>query len=385
MKPRLYSKSHSWKYNGYGFFNKCKKCQVSEETNGSYTLEMEVLPRDRLYDYLEPGLLIRAKANHKDPTQFFEINNVENNKQGIATVTANHIKSYFWNNMLWRNVPTETGLSGTANEIKNMILFGSFIRRNWKDSSEVLHNYDSILTLHGFDNTTGEVSMNIASPLKYEDLFLGKDGFIETFGGEFKYNNMQVHLYKNRGSLKPVFLHYGSGLSDNNQSITSDNVYDTIIAFAKVNGDDDKEYHVAAKSILYPDNIGENDFFQRAYIDDCTSDFTASGYKYATDYRQLTPEALERVIDTLSSIAYRYGTKNATELTFPKLNIKITAQSQLSKLQQVGLCDSVKIACGQQGTVVTAKANKVVYDSLREIYVEHTFGEPKISLKDLIR
>lgn len=58
--------------------------------------------------------------------------------------------------------------------------------------------------------------------------------------------------------------------------------------------------------------------------------------------------------------------------------------SHLKRLQNVGLADSVNIVCGS-GTVVTEKATKVIYDSLKERYIQHEFGERKVSLKDFIK
>ena len=77
--------------NGYGFFSTCSQCSVTEERNGEYFLEMTLSINDNLAKKVVPNMWILAKANNEDPSQFFEIYNVERNNN-ILTVKANHIK-----------------------------------------------------------------------------------------------------------------------------------------------------------------------------------------------------------------------------------------------------------------------------------------------------
>ena len=77
MLPRIYLQKESPYYyqsNGYGFIKYCKKCEVTEELNGEYTLSMIVHPYDKLANEIKINRFIKAKPNSRDKPQLFEIN-----------------------------------------------------------------------------------------------------------------------------------------------------------------------------------------------------------------------------------------------------------------------------------------------------------------------
>lgn len=394
MKPRLYSREHSWKYNGYGFINKCLKSQTVIETNGEYTLTVEVSPNDRLYKLLETGLLIRQKPDHWYSTQFFEINNIKIDKSGNATITASHIKNHFLNNVV-RVFDTESvsslSLLGTAAQINTKILNNAIVHRNWKDVNENEHSFSDIVTLHGYSsdehNPDNIQYLSLTPPFTFEEAYLGDSGFIKKFGGEIIFDNEKVHIYKEYGSLKPVTLRFGSGISDHTQEMTSTETYDVIIAYAKVKGDNDEEYIGAAG---YPidkfnelfDSMYGTEFLYNALYEDVST--SLSHISYETSGGSLTSEAKTRLRNLLTSMARDSYIRKGRTIESPSVNIKVDSLSQFKKLQRVGLGDSVKIECGN-GTIVTEKVTRVVYDNLREIYIEHDFGEKKLSLLDFIK
>lgn len=383
MKPRLYSKSHDWKHNGFGFISKCIKCEVAEELESTdYSLEMEVPRTDRLFSTLETGLLVRAKPNHLDPTQFFEIDKIKINKQGIATVTAQHIKSEFFNNIVRGNefgVPTDWLIQGNAQQVVNKILEYSIIHRNWRSADDVEHSYSDVVELNGFSSSDIQ-RIVLTPPFTFEEAFLGDSGFIKKFGGEFRFDNEKIKIYKNRGELKPVTLRFGSGLSEFDQEMSNDDVYDCVIAYATIKTTEDNEYTVFygyPETVYHPitDAVFGSDYGIRVYYHNMTSELSSQTYAETAEARAHIEEAL------FISARDQYIRQKFDQ---PKINVKITAASHLRRLQNVGLADSVNIVCGS-GTVVTEKATKVIYDSLKERYIQHEFGERKVSLKDFIK
>lgn len=384
MKPRLYSRSHSWKYNGYGFFNKCFKCETTAETNGVYSTEIQIGKSDRLFNVVETGMLIRCKPNHSDSTQFFEIENIKVEKK-IATITASHISKSFFNNLVKKDSADGWDLRGTASEVMNKILSNAVIHRNWKDINDVEHSYSNIVDLIGYSNSE-EAHLNLELPFTFEEAFFGDNGFIKAFGGEFFFDNEKVYLAKNRGKLKPVKLRFGYGINDYAQEMTKDDMYDVVIAYAKVKGNDDKEYMGV---MGYPlDEYNESmdilfgtDFNTHAYYYDVSS--FLSSITYEAIGGSLTTESKAQLRESLFTMARWYYNNQGTKISQPSVNVKVTTASQLKKLQDVGLGDSLSVECGN-GTIITEKVNKVVYDGLRECYIEHELGEKKISLKDFI-
>ena len=382
MKPRLYSKSHDWKHNGYGFLSKCLRCEVTEDLETTdYSLEMEIPRSDRLYNALETGLLVRAKPNHLDPTQFFVIDKLKVNKQGIATVNAQHIKSDFFNNIVRGNlfgVSDDWIIQGNAQQVVNKILKYSIIHRNWKDTNDVEHSFSDVVQLNGFSSSDVQRIL-LTPPFNFEEAFLGENGFIKKFGGEFRFDNERIKIYKNRGEQKPLTLRFGSGISEFDQEMSNDDVYDVVIAYAKVKTNEDNEYTVYygyPEAVYHPltDAVFGSDFTIRAHYHDMTSEF--SSYTY-----EETSEAESHIQEALFISARDQFIRNRYDQ--PKINVKVTTASQLRRLQDVGLADSVNIVCGN-GTVVSEKVTKVTYDSIKERYIQHEFGEKKVSLKDFI-
>lgn len=383
MKPRLYSKSHDWKHNGFGFISKCIKCEVAEELESTdYSLEMEVPRTDRLFSTLETGLLVRAKPNHLDPTQFFEIDKIKVNKQGIATVTAQHIKSEFFNNIVRGNefgIQTDWLVQGNAQQVVNKILQNAIVHRNWKDTDDEEHSYLDVIQLNGFSNSDVQ-RIVLKPPYTFEEAFLGDSGFIKKFGGEFRFDNERIKIYKNRGTQKPVTLRFGSGLSEFDQEMSNDDVYDAVIAYATVNTTEGNEYTVFygyPETVYHPitDAVFGSDFKTRVYYHDMTSELSSRTFEETAEARAHIEEAL------FISARDQFNRNRFDQL---KINVKVTTISHLKRLQNVGLADSVNIVCGN-GTLVSEKATKVIYDSLKERYIQHEFGERKVSLKDFIK
>lgn len=394
MKPRLYNKSHSWKYNGYGFLNKCIKSQTTIETNGEYTLTIEVLPNDRLYNLLETGLLIRQKPNHSDTTQFFKINDIKIEKSGKAIITAPHIKNHFLNNVVKVTdmaAVSTLNFTGTASQINSKFLNNAIIHRNWKDTNDVEHSYSNVVELHGYSNDEHDPDniqyIPLEPPFTFEEAYLGDTGFIKKFGGEMYFDNQKVHIYKNYGEVKPITLRFGSGISDYTQEMNSTETYDSLIVYAKVKGSNDKEFIGIAG---YPDEafnelidaLFGTEFLDNASFEDVSSSFSNITYEASGD--SLTTEEKQRFKNTLHSIARDSYARKQKSMTQPSINIKVTSLSQYKKLQNVGLGDYIKVECGNK-TVITEKVTKVVYDNLNEVYIEHDLGDKKLSLLDFIK
>lgn len=394
MKPRLYNKNHSWKYNGYGFFNKCIKSETTIEKNGEYSLSLEILPNDRLYNLLETGLLIRQKPNHSDPTQFFEISDIKIDKSGKASVTALHIKNHFFNNIVRvhdTEAVTSLSLTGTASQINSRFLSNAIVHRNWRDSSNVEHSFSNVVKLHGYSNDEHNPDnikyISLTPPFTFEEAYLGDNGFIEKFGGVFHFDNQEVHIYKTYGTLKPITLRFGSGISDYNQEMSSAENYSVVVSYAKVKGSNDKEFIGVAG---YPDvefnemldGLLGSDFLSNVYFDDASSEL--SHITFEASGNALTAEEKQRLKNMLHKFAQDLYIKNERKFVNPSINIKVTSLSQLKKLQSVGLGDSIKIECGNK-TIISEEVTKVVYDSLNEVYLEHELGDKKLSLLDFIK
>lgn len=367
MIPRLYSKDQDPDAsNGYGFLNGCSSCITTEERNGEYYAELKVLPRDRLYAAIIPGMLIKLKANHKDPPQVFEITNNPVDKTGVMKITANHIKSYFYNNYTRPSyfATRNYRLSGTAAEVVAALAANPLLLRNQN------------VSISGFDNTEKELDIDFSSPVSFEDVYLGDGGFIDTFGGEFHYDNDNIEILASRGSDFDKIVRYGSGISDYSQEMNNNGVYTQLYGYAKLS-DNNGNLYVLDNRI--DTGAGSDLFYQRVLVKDYTDAFSSKNYD-PSDYQ--TQELIKRKIYTK---LLNYKTAKLAQLTEPSVNIRITLNAELMKLKNIGLCDTVKVLYSSTGAVVRKKVIKTVYDGLNEKYVEMEMGDKRISLSSFLK
>lgn len=72
--------------------------KVTEERNGNYLLEIELLVTDDCADLLDTQLFVKAKPNPTDEPQFFEIYNLQYKDKKSVVIKAKHIKHNLYNN-----------------------------------------------------------------------------------------------------------------------------------------------------------------------------------------------------------------------------------------------------------------------------------------------
>lgn len=387
MLPRLYRKTGAFSPgNGYGFFNHCSKCEVSEERNGEYSLEMVLMPNDRLVDTVIPGMLVKAKPNHIDPPQLFSVNDIEISSNNITNIYATHIKGLFFNTIVTPFEITETNsvnLTGTIYEIVETILARVRTHRPYMDKEGIMHSGQTVEVI-GFDNTQKTLSIDLNKPLTLDEVFFGEGGIISTFGGEFKYDNEKIYLYKNRGVQTYKTIRYGSGISNFAQTLSNTENYNNVIGYAIFSNQGDSSvmnnlvYYIDSDIINVP---GETTpyLFQKLLPVDFSD-------KFNDKYDASTPSGRADIRGRLQILTQRYVNSNTSKLGQSKANIVITEQNELNKLQDVGLCDKVRIVHSAAGlTLESNKINKVVYDSLLERYIQHEIGERKLNLSDYIK
>lgn len=361
MLPRLYRASvtvSDYNNNGLGFFSTCKKCEVTEERNGLYTLSMEIKRNDRLAQLVAVGMIIKAKPNSKDNPQLFYITKIDINKYGDITITANHIKYLFFQNCTVPNYVSNI-VNNTPSEIMADLL----------DSL----CFDNIFTFTSNISTKKQFSLGYNSAVKIGDIFGDKEkGLIAVFGGEMYYDNFKVALKKNRGTDSGCRIMFGKNISDYNQTMANDDIYTHIMPYAKVKTIDGEEITITA---IEPYPTGINRTFKNVYMLDCSSKIKK------TDINPTTGLGFDSVRTDLryAVAAYKYNNETKTET----VRITVTYQNELDKLQNVALCDTVKVITNN--ATITSQVTKTVYDSLNEQYTTIGIGDQTMSLSDFIK
>ena len=318
---------------GYGSLADCISCDITEELNGAYTLEMKYPLKGRLREYLAPGNVIVAKPNHIQQKQPFRISDVKQSFANSITVYANHI-SY---DMSGYSLRLGRNYNSLAEVITAMNGF------DWSSESGVYHGF------------TFDTDMTSSHPFKMPALQTlrswmgGQEGsIIDTYGGEWIYNGFSCFLTSRRGEDTGIRISYGKNLAEYEKE-RSNNEYSHVCAWWK-------KSDTTVVSDLVP--TGVNCTFRVAYVD------ASKEYENQPSTAQLNQSATNAI-----------AKMNPIPTT-----IKVTP-AQIGN-DVIGLGDSVLI-CYE--SVFKTRVIKTVWDALAGEYKTLELGTKKASIADTIK
>lgn len=194
MRPRLFAPdATTFSSLGIGSFAPIS-CNVVEEINGTYEMNMVILPTDPLMEQVQIGSIIAAKPNKTDPVQAFCVEHISKAISGEIEIYATHIVQ-FRGKLIPVNKFTANGLAAAI--------------------AAIAHNS---LETNPFTITTDKTSsttMKQDVPHSFRELLGGTEGsLIDTYGGELYYDNFNVKLLARRGSDEGVQVMYGKNMTE---------------------------------------------------------------------------------------------------------------------------------------------------------------------------
>ena len=318
---------------GLGALTDCLSCEVSEERNGAYELQMSYAAQGIHASEIQLNRYVKAKPNFTDDPQIFQIYKIGKTINGHFDVYAQHI-SY--------------GLSGKP------IYSGS--ANNIVTACAVLEASAGGFTIDTTKETLG--NFNITEPSSVRSWFGGKEGsLLDVYGsGEWKYDNFHCRLMQNRGADRGMQIRYGKNLTDLNQDLDSSNLYTHVVSYWKTDTTVVRGNSYATGLVLDT---------QKMLILDASGEFeeepTASDLDgYTQDY---------------------IGNHN---LTAPTNSITLKFQQAGTLVERVDLCDTVTVFFEELGIEAKFKCIKTKWDVLAERYIENEFGDPRTSITDTI-
>lgn len=427
MYPILFSSTAtSFTTNGLGRLSEAASCKVIEERNGSYELELEYPMTGIHFSDLKNSNIIVAKPFQNGSLQAFRIYKVTKKAKDLAQIYARHISyqlSFIPVRPSFTATTAATALAGLKSRAAESCPF-TFSTTVTQSGTFTLDKPDSLRALLG-----------------------GQEGSIlDTFHGEYEWNNYQVILHKNRGSNKGVTITYGKNLIDLSQEENIENTVTGIYPFWKTDGGQTTDGHTihsgkTSEWNAQPDLVpAENDVY--IYTDyksttgtDGTITYTP-GYKIGDGSTKLSALAFlsdddERLLNAVTYIeldekvvyssnagnfpfkrsvvkdftqefdgapsqeqlrAYtrQYITENNIGVPAVSLDVKFVnlfetpGYKDVAALQTVNLCDTVTVVFPKLGISAEAKVNKTDYDVLRERYNEVEIGDPKSTFTNTI-
>lgn len=364
--PRLYEEfsTSQQDYNEryIGTLNCCTACTVTEVRNGEYTLSISTTVNDECAEMLLSQRIIGAKPNPFDNIQFFEIQKTTRTIDGTINVEAKHVKS-FADNICSEGDTNYEGFvvpeHGTPKELWDLLM-SNYI------TSETPFTFASDISV----SKDFYLGFSVAESLG--NILGGKEGsFVDTFGGEYHYDNYSISFLQSRGSVKNYKIRYGKNISDCSQSESCETCYSHVLPMGKVSNGN-RKMNFFAEQVEIPNSMSQ---YTKVYLLDCT-DFLD---QYTVGEHG---EHYVEVRQAMREYALNYAEIN--ELGKPKINISVDLRAELDEMSEIGLCDTVDVILDNFGTTATAKITKVVFDAIYERWEKIEVGTPKISVADLI-
>lgn len=319
-----------------GVLSDCTRCHVTKERNGIYEAEFDLPIQSDLFKSVQVGCFILAKPDDIDDVQKLRIYKISKPIMGQVTVYCEHIRYQL------SGIPVARGTySGTPAGILAEMLAGTEFSA-WSDISAVKQ-------------------VKVTVPVSIGAMLAGREGsLLDTFGGEYQFDNYTVKLYQHKGQDKALEIRYRKNLTEFTCEVDSTSTYTSVYPFY-YSETDDSYVELPNKTISLSN--ASNLSFSRCYFLDLSADF-----EEAPTAEQLLTKANAFIrANDLDSIAYHY------QISFVPL-WQTEEYKHLAVLERCGLCDTVQIVHEELGETVRAKIIKTVYDCLNERYVSMELG-----------
>lgn len=353
MIPILYAASETdFTTNGIGLLTDAVSCTVTEERNGAYEATLIYPAKGHLAEYIAEDAIIKAKANDTDEPQLFRIYKSGKQIGSNTTWNAEHI-SY----ELTGNPVEQFSISGVnAEQALNRLLAAAVFKHKYTAASDI--------------TTVNKTS--IADVVSVRKALGGVEGSIlDTWGGEYHFNNYRIELLKARGADNGVTIEYGKNLTDAKQERNIANIVTAIFPYAKYTPEgEESEVYVSLKEKTLV-HAGAADYaYKRCEIVDFSSEWE-SGTIITEDMLRAKAEAYLEKISTEPDI-------NIT-LSYAQLK-KTKDYKNIQVMESVALCDTVTVRIDKLQIEATAKIVKAKYDSLKEHYDTMEIGSVRTNL-----
>lgn len=332
-----------------GWLSECTECEVTEERNGVYELEL-VCPIGATHaNEIVTDCYIKAKPNQTSTNQLFHIYKVSKPINGEFTVYAEHV-SYILSGY---PVPTVSA-SGNAQVAINAILTAA---------------KNQLGKATGFTAATTDItlssSINLSNVSARAALGGVEGSVLYTYGGEYEFDNYTIKLHKARGKDNGVRIAYGKNMTGLKCDVDMSASYTGIFGYVKT---DDisltSSYNVTNSSGIST----------RVLVRDFSSDFGNN-----TPTQSLLDAAVREYVENndINSI------KASVTVSFVNL-AQSPEYANIAPLEAVNLCDTVKIYHKELGVNIKAKVIKTVYDTIAEKYTKIELGSTRANMSSII-
>ena len=340
--------------NGLGSLSDAISCDVTEERNGLFELEMEYPISGAHYDEISFRKLIYVKPNPYANPQPFRIYSISKPINGRVTINAAH-----WSYDLtgFTVAPFYAGTAPSA-----------FVKiKNYSDVTCPFIFWTNINTSYYIEYP---VPTNIRSILGGSD-----NSILSIFGGEYEFDGNYVKLWASRGNDRGVTLRYGKNLTSLKQDENCDNVFTDVRPYwYKKPNDENPDYEKEGLVTLPEKTISVGTFsYTRILALDLTSEFQNKPTE-----AQLRDAAEQYIEDNNVGVP-----EVSLDVSFIKLSDS-DEYKDIAALEKIQLCDTVTVEFPKLGVNAKAQCIKTIYDVLTQKYTSIELGSAKADLTKTI-
>lgn len=344
MKPILYDADRTsfpaGVDNGLGVLADAMSCNVTQELNGQYELELRYPVGGIHYGEIALRSILRATVGPDGKLQPFRVYRIVPGMNGTAAIYARHI-AYDLGGYVVSPFTAADAPSAVA-----------AIR-----SHAMPTDFPFALTT----DKTAMATMDVTVPSSAWGLLGGQQGsLLDVYGGEYEFDEWAVRLLTRRGADRGVSVRYGKNLTDLTQDASCANCYTGAVPYWRGN-----DVTVTAAPVYAEGDFG----YTRLMPLDLSSSFE----------QQPTQEQLQ-------AEAAAYIKRNQIGVPAVSWDVKLALLSQasgyedVSFLEQIYLGDTVGVYFHRLGVDAKARVNKIVWDCLLERYDSVALGSVKANI-----
>ncbi len=330
------------------------KATVTQERNGIFIFEGEILTDSPLFPLVLENYIIKADADHFLKDQRFRIKRIVPNHDGKAEIYAEHV-SYLSREL---TIKPEVSITGSAQTALSQ----------WKASI-----VEPNLFVVDSDIPTSNKTKWRIDKVENPRMALGgvEGSILDVWGGEYRFDNYHISLLQKRGTTAKTVLAYGRNITDFEQERNIANTYTSIMPYAIYNDANDNEVLVHIDGYVV-DSEHINKYPNRV----------VQAVNFSSEFEHDEVPTKVRLL----ALANHYI--KANEIGVPSTSIKVSFvdlskspdYAEYAFLEQVNLCDDVRVYYPKLGVNTVAKVIRTVWNVLTESYDEIEIGQKRMSL-----
>ncbi|MDD0850813.1 phage tail tip lysozyme [Enterococcus faecalis] len=335
--------------NGLGRLVDATRCEITEEANGKYELEMDYPAISRFSDYFENGYQIKAKPNDLEEYHIFEIKQTFKDTFTNSIVIYAQSRTYKLGNRQVRLVTVDNRNGAEAMKL---------IEQNMDEPCDI--------KLYSDINTASSTTFEARNVL---NCIAGEQGsLLQYWGGEIKREPFKLSLLRRRGRDNVGTVRYGKDLKGLTIKFDWQSIVTKVLPFAELQS-------------------GADGTSQRIYGDAVKSEYINKYPDVYAQYVQFTEDQGVKDLSSLNKVAGKYFTTLYPGSDKPKVSIELEIEKltdseeakEFSKMRNYNLFDTFTVYHKLYDIDIQTKVTGIVYDALAEKTIKITAGDIQVA------